>query len=93
MHALVVASTRQVGCEVGGEAVLLHLERGVYYGLNAVGARVWQLLQSPLTLSAIVEQVELEFEVEHERCINDIQELVAKLARADLVEIRESLRT
>lgn len=86
---MVVATERHVACEVTGEAVVLHLDQGVYYGLNAVGARIWQLVQTPQIIGAIVTQLQSEFDVEHERCVQDVRELVADLAAAELVSIAE----
>ena len=37
--------------ELSGETVLLNLESGVYYGLDAVGTRVWQLLMQGRTIA------------------------------------------
>lgn len=92
-RAIVVAAEQQVSCEVGGEAVLLQMEQGVYYGLNPVAARVWQLIQTPRSISAIVSQVEQEFDVEPERCARDVLELVARLAQAKLVVLTEMTAT
>jgi Coenzyme PQQ synthesis protein D (PqqD) len=89
-QALVVATQRQVACNVGDEAVLLQIDQGIYYGLNPVAARVWQLLQTPQAIATVVSQVEREFEVEHERCSHDVRELVAKLAQARLVLVTEA---
>ncbi len=89
-HAIVVATERHVACEVGGEAVLLHLDQGVYYGLNAVGARVWQLIQQPTPLADLVSQVGAEFDVDHASCSRDLRELVARLAQAQLVSVTEA---
>lgn len=85
----VVVSARQVACEVGGEAVVLQLDQGVYYGLNPVGARVWQLLQEPRVLSDVVSQLVSEFDVTQEQCLRDVRELVADLRRHQLVEVSE----
>jgi hypothetical protein len=85
----VVATDRQVACEVGGEAVILHLDEGVYYGLNEVGARVWQLVQKPLTVAEIVDAIVAEYEVERAQCQRDVQELVAGLAEHKLVIISD----
>jgi hypothetical protein len=87
--ARVVATDRQVACEVGGEAVILHLDEGVYYGLNEVGARVWQLVQKPLTLAEIVDAIVAEYEVERGQCLSDIQQLVAGLAEHKLVIVSD----
>ena len=89
-RAVVVATGRQVACEVGTEAVLLHMDQGIYYGLNSVASRVWQLVQTPREIAAIVSQVQLEFDVERERCAQDVRELVARLAQAQLVSISEA---
>ncbi len=78
-----------MAANVGDEAVLLQLDQGVYYGLNAVAARVWQLVQTPQVIAAVVDQVEREFDVDHGRCSQDVRELVAKLAQARLVSVTE----
>jgi hypothetical protein len=81
-----VASPRQVACVVGGEAVILHLDDGVYYSLNPVGARVWALLQQPRTTDELVAGVLEDFEVSADRCRADVEELLGALrARALIV--------
>ena len=85
----VVATDRQVACQVGGEAVILHLDEGVYYGLNEVGARVWQLVQEELTVAEIVDAIVAEYGVDRAQCLGDIQELVAGLAEHKLVIVSD----
>ena len=43
----VVAAKDQMSSELAGEAVILDMESGTYFGLNEVGARVWSLIQEP----------------------------------------------
>lgn len=85
----VVASDRQIACQVGGEAVILQLDDAIYYGLNQVGARIWQLLQEPRRVSEIVDVIVAEYEVERERCLQDVLELVAELRDRRLVTVRD----
>jgi hypothetical protein len=87
--ARVVATDRQVACQVGGEAVILHLDGGVYYGLNEVGARVWQLVQEELTVAEIVDAIVAEYEVDRAQCFGDVQQLVAGLAEHKLVIVSD----
>jgi hypothetical protein len=42
------ATRDQVSSDLKGEVAILDLKAGVYYGLDAVGARVWELLQGPV---------------------------------------------
>jgi hypothetical protein len=85
----VVATDRQVACQVGGEAVVLHLDDGIYYGLNEVGARIWQLVQKELTVGDIVDVIVAEYEVERAECLSDVQELVAGLLEHKLVIVTD----
>jgi hypothetical protein len=43
--------------ELEGEAVLLNLETGVYFGLNEVGTRIWSLLQERVSLKQVLERL------------------------------------
>ncbi|MGA8768732.1 MAG: PqqD family protein, partial [Candidatus Acidiferrales bacterium] len=45
IHSIVIATPEQVSCPLGEESAILNLKNTVYYGLNPVGARVWNLLQ------------------------------------------------
>jgi hypothetical protein len=85
----VVATDRQVACEVGSEVVILHLDQGVYFGLNEVGARVWQLVQKELTVAEIVDTIVGEYEVDAAQCLSDVQALVAGLAEHRLVVVSD----
>jgi hypothetical protein len=85
-----VATSRQVACAVGGEAVILHLDDGIYYSLNPVGARVWDLLQEPRTTDELVARVVEEFDVAADRCRMDVEELLSALRSRALVVAAES---
>jgi hypothetical protein len=77
-----------VSCDLAGEAVILQLQDGVYYGLNTVGARVWQLLQQPTTRREIVSHILNDYEVEPARVEQDIAILLRDLSSRRLIEVR-----
>ncbi|MGH9508373.1 MAG: PqqD family protein [Terriglobales bacterium] len=87
-NTTVVAVSDQISCTLEDEAVVLHLGKGVYYGLNPVGATVWNALQQPKTVGELVEIVTREFEVEASRCENDLLDLLGRLEDAGLIEVR-----
>lgn len=91
---VVVASPRQISCEVGDEAVLLSLEDGEYYGLNAVGTSIWQLLQVPRPVATIRDQLLAEFaDVEPAACEAEVMAFLTELARLELIELDDSSAT
>ena len=82
-----VVATDQLSTELAGEIVILGLRDGVYYGLAGAGARVWQLLQTPQTLTALIDQLRLEFDVDAERLRTDLERLLEHLRTRGLVAI------
>ncbi len=69
-----------------GDAVLMHLTSGVYYGLDSVGASVWQKLEEPVSREEICRYIAETFDVEPSVCRADIQVLLTELEEAGLVE-------
>lgn len=65
--------------ELSGETVLLNLESGVYYGLDAVGTRVWQLLQQGKTVADVCDVMVEEYDVAPEVLRDDVSRLVEEL--------------
>ena len=68
-----------------GEAVLLDLESGTYFGLNDVGTRVWELIGAGMTLGEIRAALLAEFEVAPEVLERDLESLVTALNARKLV--------
>lgn len=85
---IVAAAGGAVACELGDEVAILNLESGTYYGLDAVGARIWKLLASPIAVSEIRDSLLQAYEVDAVRCEADVVALVEKLLDEGLVELR-----
>jgi hypothetical protein len=84
-----VAVRDQVSCELQGEAAILHLGSGIYYGLNRTGAWLWDLIQVPRTVAEIEVALVQKFDVEPERGTRDLHALLADLARERLIDVRD----
>jgi len=89
----VVAAEGQVFSDLGDEVAVLDLKSGTYYGLNAVGARIWSLIQEPRTVQEIHDILISEYEVEPHRCKQDLVMLLQDLAEQELIEIRDASST
>ncbi|MGA2953033.1 MAG: PqqD family protein [Caulobacteraceae bacterium] len=72
--------------DLDGEAVLLHLGSGVYFGLDEVGARIWSLLAEGADLRTVSRTVAGEYGVDEARCAEDLIELVAEMEKHALVD-------
>lgn len=85
----VKASSDQVSCDLAGEAAILDLQNGVYYGLDPVGARIWELIQTPREVQEIVSLLLDEYDVSADQCQNDVLALLGQLAERGLIEVGE----
>jgi hypothetical protein len=85
--AVVVATNDQVSCELGGEAAILHMQRGVYYGLDSIGAAVWKRIQQPARVADLRDFLIGEYDVERTQCETDLTELLEKLSAEGLVRL------
>lgn len=86
--SVVAVTPRQISCGLGTEAAILQLDSGKYFSLNPVGARVWQLLACPKSVSELLATLLAEYEVPADRCRADLLALLQKLHAAGLVEVR-----
>lgn len=86
----VVASQDQVFCDLAGEAAILNLKNSVYYGLDPVGARIWALVQEPVTVSSIRDVILREYDVERHQCEHDLLDLLQKLAAQGLIAVKSA---
>ena len=84
---IISSAQNQISSELAGEAVILNLSSGIYYGLNEVGARVWELIQQPKRFSEVLDALVEEYDVQPEVCSRDLAEILRVLADANLVDI------
>jgi len=86
-YASVVARQEQVSSDLAGETVILDLKSGVYYGLNSVGASIWNLIQEPKTVNEVREALLAKYKVEPEQCDRDLKALLEELEAEGLIEV------
>jgi hypothetical protein len=90
VHSIVVASPHQVSCPLGEESAILSLNNTIYYGLNPVGTRVWDLLQRPRSIGELRDTLVNEYDVEAGRCEQDLLELLEKMSAEGLIQVRSA---
>jgi hypothetical protein len=89
-RSIVVATKDQVSSDLGGETAILDLKAGMYYGLDDVGARVWDLIQEPRDVGDIRDTLLEEYDVGPERCERDLLALLQRLADEGLIEVQHA---
>jgi hypothetical protein len=85
-----VRSQDQISGEIDGKIVLMSIENGEYYNMNAVGSRIWALLEKPTTIAALIDQLLSEFEVERAVCEQESLAFIAQLTKDKLIRIESA---
>jgi hypothetical protein len=84
------AAKDQVSCDLGGESAILNLSNGVYYGLDPLGARIWELIQRPRTVMQVKESILEEYEVSPDACERDLLALLTHLSNEGLIQVENA---
>jgi hypothetical protein len=79
-----------VAADMDGDLVMMSIDHGEYYGVGGVGPRVWELLEQPITVAAITAVICDEFDVEEDRCREDINGFARQLLEMGLVKVLEA---
>jgi hypothetical protein len=86
----IVASPNQVATEVEDQTMILDMDSGLYFGLNAVGSTVWNRIQSPSTVQQIYDAVLTEYQVDRQIVERDVNSLLEKMWQHELIDIISS---
>ena len=87
--SIVFVSKDQISCDLAGEAAILELKSGTYFGLDEVGAVVWNLIAQPRRVSEIRDALLERYDVEADRCGRELIELLGTLHERGLIQIAE----
>lgn len=75
--------------DLEGEAVVLNLKTGRYFGLDPVGTRIWQLLPDH-SLREILRLLVAEYNAGEQQIREDLFRLVEQLRDKQLVRVAET---
>jgi hypothetical protein len=73
--------------QVDDETVLLDIKSGTYFGLDGVGKRVWESVESGLNLQETIDAIVSEYDVESARAEKDVLEFASDLVQRGLLEV------
>lgn len=85
LESNVAISSDVVSRDLEGEAVILNLESGTYFGLDPVGTRIWSLLQASGSLRRAFDVMLQEYDVAPQKLEDDMLRLVRELCAKGLL--------
>jgi hypothetical protein len=76
-----------ISAEANGETVMMSVQMGTYVGLNAMGARIWDLLADPQDLETLCATLVRDFDVTPEICRAETQAFLDILLRQGAISL------
>lgn len=70
-----------LSARVGDELVMMSAEQGNYIGLSEVGARIWDLIETPQPVETILVRLQEEYVVAPETCRAEVDTFLQELSR------------
>jgi hypothetical protein len=90
LSTMVKQSKHQVSCDLNDEIAILNLKSTLYFGLDEVGAYIWQALSEPRAVSELCTALLDRYEVDAARCHIDVIEFLTRLEEAGLIDFAPS---
>ena len=89
-NQLFSADKEHLYSDMEGEAVILSLKNGKYYGVNSVGAYIWATLQNPISFQDIQAGLMREYSVDEETCRREVSAFLERMTEEGLIEILDA---
>ena len=87
MTSVVVRSQEILASDIDGEIVMMSIREGTYSGLDATGSEIWDLLENPRPVSEICEILMERYNVERERCQEDVLAFLNDMASDESIKV------
>jgi hypothetical protein len=78
-------SDQAIANAVANETVILHLGNGTYFGLDPIGAKLWDAIEQGSTPGSVCDAVLAEYDVDQATLESDLRALIEELAANDLI--------
>ena len=73
--------------DLEGEAVLLNMHTGRYFGLNEVGTSIWSRIAETCTVAEVIDSLQKEYDVPGERLNEDVLAFLETMEKRNLIHV------
>lgn len=76
-----------VTSDIDNEKVMMSIEKGQYFGLEPVGSRIWEMIEQPVSVTDLIDQLLTGFDVDRETCQRDVLAFLTELDEVGIIQI------
>ncbi|WP_404405955.1 lasso peptide biosynthesis PqqD family chaperone [Jeotgalibacillus malaysiensis] len=85
-YSVIFQQPGHIVSDMNGEKVMLSIENGKYYNLGTIGGEIWSLIEKPVTIEAVINELESRYEVDRSRCEMEVMDFVNELMKENLIQ-------
>lgn len=85
--SVIVRAEAVLSSEVAGETVLMSVENGEYYAMDAVASRIWRIIETPHPVAAVCDELLGRFDADREQLERDTLAFFNHLLAKRLIKV------
>lgn len=86
LNSTICRSKELLSTQIDDEMVLMSIERGNYYGLDAIATDIWQRLEQPLAVVDLCAVLAKEYDADTETISRDVLALLEQFVTEGFIE-------
>lgn len=75
-----------ISSKIQNEIIMVNIQQGTYFALNAVASRIWELIKSPQSIDAICSHLTNEYDIEPEACRQEVATFIQRCIELKVVD-------
>jgi len=87
LDPVVTVASGLMSSEVDGELVMMDVERGAYYGLDPIAARIWAGIAEPVRLGDLCALLVAEYDIDKDTCEAEVLAFMTDLHSSGLIAL------
>ncbi|MPM43632.1 hypothetical protein SDC9_90309 [bioreactor metagenome] len=88
LQSVITGKKEIVAADMDGETVMMGIETGKYYNLGKMGGVIWTLVEQPVSVEAVIEQLLGKYEVTRRQCEEEVLSFLNSLDKEGLLEVQ-----
>jgi hypothetical protein len=79
LQSLIGRGAEHVETRMGDQTLMMSIEQGKYYAVDATASRIWDLIEHPRSLQDVVDTLVAEYDVGADECERQVKTFVGEL--------------
>jgi Coenzyme PQQ synthesis protein D (PqqD) len=87
LNQMVSQVTGNIANDMAEEKVMISIKNGKYYNLGEVGGVIWDLIEKPILVNQIVNELICKYKVDYAECEHQVVLFLEHLLKEELIDV------